>query len=89
MGNTGTGSARKRNLPCIVMGVIIGVFIGRAVWQYVDFRIHHQVYAAWSAPWYVALLPHGVLTLAAVLACLIWMAVANWHRSKKREVGKA
>lgn len=40
----------------IITGVSVGALIGRVLWVFVDYKMHPEIYAANSAPWYTAIL---------------------------------
>ena len=46
----------------------IGVYIGRAVWLWFDYKAHPGLYAMNSAPWYTPLLFGAVITAGILLA---------------------
>lgn len=58
----------------IVTGVSVGALIGRVLWVIVDYKMHPEIYAANSAPWYtailVALVFWGIVILIEVVALL-------------------
>lgn len=57
----------------IVLGLALGVFIGRSLWLRQDVRTHPELYAANSAPWYTPLLVEGLILLAVFLiGGLVW-----------------
>ena len=43
---------------------LIGAFTGHAIYVCLDNRIHPQVYAMQSVPWYTGILYYGIYTLA-------------------------
>ena len=43
---------------------LIGTFAGHAIYVCLDNRIHPQVYAMQSAPWYTGILYYGIYTIA-------------------------
>ena len=63
----------------IVLGLGLGVFVGRSLWLWQDVNARPELYEANSAPWYTPLLLEG-----AVLAGLIAAgAVVWWLLSRK------
>ena len=58
----------------IVTGVSVGALIGRVLWVFVDYKMNPEIYAAYSAPWYtaiiVALIFWGIVILLEVAALL-------------------
>ena len=51
----------------VVLGLALGVFIGRSLWLRQDVQARPQAYAANSAPWYTPLLVEGLILLAVFL----------------------
>lgn len=48
-----------------------GMFAGIALYEYIDFRTRPGLYAMQSAPWYVGLLPPGVVCLMVMAAAWV------------------
>lgn len=67
----------------IIMGAFVGVFIGRGIYAYWDFRAHPDLYVVRSAPWYTGILVDGVVTAAVVLVAVILKLVIR-QRLKKQ-----
>ena len=67
----------------LFLGCSIGVFLGRCIYLYFDFKVRPDLYAMQSAPWYVDLEIQGIITavLAAVLLAAMWL-VRKKHRQK-------
>ena len=63
----------------LFLGCDVGVFVGRCIVQYWDFKAHPDLYAMQSAPWYVDLEIQGIITavLAAVLLAVMWLVRKN------------
>lgn len=66
----------------IIMGTIVGVFIGHGIYVYWDFKTHPDLYAAWSAPWYTSILVAGieagiVLLIAVILKLIVRRKLKN------------
>ena len=53
----------------ILMGAALGVYLGYALYTYVDYGRHPQQYATWSAPWYTGLLLRGAWVLGFLAVC--------------------
>ncbi len=53
------------------MGTDIGIFIGHGIYVFQDFKIHPNLYAAWSVPWYTGILIYGIITAAVLIAVII------------------
>ena len=63
----------------IFLGCMVGVFLGSCIYRYWDFKVHPDLYAMQSAPWYVDLEIQGIVTavLAAVLLAVMWLVRKN------------
>ena len=61
----------------------IGVFAGRSIARWIDYRTRPGLYALASAPWYQSILIHAAVTAAIVAALLTAM-----HILRKRNNGK-
>ena len=62
-----------RKLNCffnIVIGSVIGVFIGFGIYKFWHFKTYPNLYAMQSAPWYTELLLDGVLVTVFVIVCI-------------------
>lgn len=65
---------------------VIGAWIGAAVYRFVDYKMHPEVYAAQSAPWYTDILIQGIITAVLVIVCVIVLLILK--RKKKRFIRK-
>ena len=63
----------------LFLGCSIGVFLGRYIYLYFDFKARLDLYAMQSALWYVDLEIQGIITavLAAVLLAVMWQIRKN------------
>lgn len=63
----------------LFLGCSIGVFLGRYIYLYFDFKARPDLYAMQSALWYVDLEIQGIITavLAAVLLAVMWLVRKN------------
>ena len=66
----------------IVIGSSIGVYIGKWLWLWQDYRANPGLYALSSAPWYTQMLPYTVMAAAIVLLEVIAYIVV--HQAEKR-----
>ncbi len=59
----------------LFLGCSIGVFLGRGIYLYFDFKACPDLYTMQSAPWYADLEIQGIVTavLAAVLLAAMWL----------------
>ena len=55
----------------IIMGSLIGVFIGSGLYKYWHFQKYPDLYAMQSAPWYTGILVNGLLVLVLLAVCMI------------------
>ena len=68
------GTAMLRKLNCffnIVIGSVIGVFIGFGIYKFWHFKTYPNLYAIQSAPWYTELLLDGALVAVVMVVCII------------------
>lgn len=71
-----------RKLVKVVLGLALGVFVGRSLWLRQDVMSHPELYEANSAPWYTPLLLEGGILLGLFLVgWLVWRLAGR--RSKK------
>ena len=63
----------------LFLGCSIGVFLGRCIYLYFDFKARPDLYAMQSAPRYADLKFQGIITavLAAVLLAVMWLVRKN------------
>lgn len=63
----------------LFLGCSIGVFLGRCIYLYFDFKASPDLYAMQSAPWHADLKFQGIITavLAAVLLAVMWLVRKN------------
>lgn len=55
----------------IVIGSFIGVFVGRGIFVFWDYKTHPDLYAMQSAPWYTGILVCGIFTAAVLMLAVI------------------
>ena len=67
------------------LGCFLGVFLGMTTYTCWDYRAHPGLYALQSAPWYLSIQIHAVLTIVVcgMLALGIWIL-----RKKCNPVGR-
>ena len=73
-----------RKLNCflnIVIGSVIGVFIGFGIYKFWHFKTYPNLYAMQSAPWYTELLLDGALVAILVVVCII-LKLIIWRKLK-------
>ena len=57
------------------LGGFLGVFLGMTTYTCWDYRAHPGLYALQSAPWYLSIQIHAVLTGAACAVLLVGMLI--------------
>ncbi len=67
---------RLDRILTIVMAAFTGAFLGHGIYLFWEQSAHPELYASWSAPWYVQLIVPGivlvcVLVLGAGTKCII------------------
>lgn len=55
----------------IVMGAVFGTYLGRVLFILWNHKAYPEIYAMQSAPWYTVIWVEGLMTLAALLVCLL------------------
>lgn len=73
---------RVNQILNILMGSIVGVFIGYSLYRYWEYKTHPELYVLYSAPWYTEVLLYG--GVAAVILLMI-MIVKLIIRKKRKE----
>ena len=58
----------------IITGVSVGCYLGRVIWILADYKLHPDIYAFYSAPWYIGIAAAtvfwGVVILIEVTALM-------------------
>lgn len=67
----------------IVIGSLIGVFIGQSLYDFWDYRARPGLYAMQSAPWYTSIFVRGIFTIAVLIVAVIIKLVVR-SRLKKQ-----
>lgn len=55
----------------IIIGSVIGIFIGYGLYTLWDYKTHPGLYAMQSAPWYTGILFYGIFAAVVILLSLI------------------
>ena len=55
----------------IIIGSFVGVFIGRGIYVFWDYKTHPGLYAMQSAPWYTSIVVNGIVTLILLAVVII------------------
>ena len=68
----------------LFLGCSIGIFLGRCIYLYFDFKARPDLYAMQSAPWYLGLEIQGLFTaaLAFVLLAAMWLVRKNMDKKR-------
>lgn len=63
------------HLATIIMGSVVGGFVGYGGYSVWDYRTHPGLYAMRSAPWYTGVLVFGVFAVVVLLLGILlkWM----------------
>lgn len=63
----------------LFLGCSIGVFLGRCIYLYFDFKGHPDLYAMRSVPWYQPLKVQGLVTagIAVIVLAAMWLVRKN------------
>lgn len=63
----------------LFLGCSIGVFLGRCIYLYFDFKARPDLYAMQSAPWYQPLKVQGLVTagIAVIVLAAMWLVRKN------------
>lgn len=55
----------------IIMGSVVGVFIGYGLYSVWDYRTHMGLYTMQPKPWYTGILDYGIFAIVVLLLCVI------------------
>lgn len=63
----------------LFLGCSIGVFLGRYIYLYFDFKARPDLYAMRSVPWYQPLKVQGLVTagIAVIVLAAMWLVRKN------------
>ncbi|MDD3403544.1 MAG: hypothetical protein PHQ72_09345 [Hespellia sp.] len=62
---------KVNNFMNILMGCSIGVFIGSAIFKYLDYKKYPDLYVVQSAPWYLSIQINGIALICALIICVV------------------
>lgn len=74
---------KLNHMPNIIIGSVIGAFIGRCLYIVWNFKTHPELYAMQSAPWYTSILVDGAVALAVLLICIVMKISIKNNNAKK------
>ncbi len=66
----------------VVLGLGLGVFIGRSLWLWRDVSARPELYEANSAPWYTPLLIEGGVLAALILLGMLVLWLLGRRKDK-------
>lgn len=66
---------RVNQLLNIIMGVVVGTFIGHSIYQYWDFKCNPGMYVIQSAPWYTSNVLWGVVAVLVLAVAVMIKAI--------------
>ena len=75
--------AKVKQILRIVISSSIGVYIGKWIWLWQDYRANPGLYALSSAPWYTQMISYTVMAAAIVLLELIAYAAVRWAEKRR------
>ena len=55
----------------IIIGSVLGAFVGRGLYVVQNFKTHPETYTIQSAPWYTSILVDGAFILVVLLICIV------------------
>lgn len=55
----------------IIMGSVVGVFIGYGLYFVCDYRTHMGLYTMQPEPWYTGIYDYGIFAIVVLLLCII------------------
>ena len=66
----------------LFLGCSIGIFLGRCIYLYFDFKARPDLYAMQSAPWYQPLKVQGLVTagIAVIVLAAMWLVRKNINK---------
>ena len=74
-------AGKVRKAATIIAGVLTGIYSGWGIYDYLYLtKLHPEVYALQSAPWYTGILVRGLVMIPLVLACVIVRIIAGKKR---------
>lgn len=67
----------------IVLWSFIGVFIGSSLFKWCDYKVHPDLYAMQSAPWYLSIEVSAVFTIIVMVIILtvMWIIREKTNRA--------
>lgn len=71
----------------IITGVSVGCCIGRVLWVFVDYKIHPDLYASYSAPWYTPIIVTSIFWGIVILLEVIALLFVRHKASAGPEIG--
>ncbi len=64
----------RKKINLVINGIIYSVillFISQLIETFIDYKIHPNLYATYSAPWYLGILIKGFVALFAIITAFI------------------
>ena len=55
----------------ILISLLMGAFVGHAIYVYLDYRTYPGLYDMQSAPWYTGILYYGIYTIVPLMIAII------------------
>lgn len=66
----------------VLIGVVVGVFVGHSAYVIFDYRVHPDLYAMYSAPWYTSILLYGIFAAIVLAATIIVKIIIRKNMGK-------
>ena len=68
----------------LFLGCSIGIFLGRCIYLYFDFKARPDLYAMQSVPWYQPLKVQGLVTagIAVIVLAAMWLVRKNIDKKR-------
>ena len=66
----------NRILNCVI-GFFIGFFIGRCIVIFWNLKMHPDLYASYSAPWYTSIIVYSIFTTIGIVICIFFKIILN------------
>lgn len=70
----------------VIMGSLIGMFIGSGLYKYWHFRKYPYLYVMQSAPWYTGILINGLLTFVLLAVCMIVKVILIEKKGRSQKI---
>ena len=76
---------KLNNILSVFMGSFIGDFIGHCFSVYLFFQKHPEIYARQSAPWWVNVIPYGIITVVILTVLMVAKIIIKHKKPTETE----